>query len=129
MAEPDAFLQTAARTPTAVRDEGQQMIDRVAPPTERHLVTQARDRSLLNQLRVAGRVWRDPRVRPVPRILMLAALGYLVLPLSVVPRRVGPLPAKVLRPLQQLLVLVVLLWLIVRLTPRHVLREHLDAVE
>jgi hypothetical protein len=63
-----------------------------------------------------------------PRLLMIAALGYLVLPLHVVPQRYGPLRAGGLRAIQTLLVLAVLLGLLGRRLPRDVQPEQRDAL-
>jgi NAD(P)-dependent dehydrogenase (short-subunit alcohol dehydrogenase family) len=114
--------------PAVQAPAGERLVDRVAPPLEQHLGKQADDRASTTQRRVAWRVWRDPRVRPAPRILMIAALVYLVLPLHVVPQRYGPLRAGVLRSIQTLLVLAAVRWLIVRLLPREVRRDQRETV-
>jgi NAD(P)-dependent dehydrogenase (short-subunit alcohol dehydrogenase family) len=124
VAEPSCQTEPAAQAP-----EEERLVDRVTPPRlEQHLGKQADDRASTTQRRVAWRVWRDPRVRPAPRILMIAALVYLVLPLHVVPQRYGPLRAGVLRSIQTLLVLAALRWLIVRLLLREVRRDQRETV-
>jgi hypothetical protein len=105
-------------------DEAAHLVDRVSPPAERHMVKQAYGLSVAGKLKLVWRLWRDPRVRTITRVSMVAGVVYMLLPVHILPRRFGPL-----RGLEKLVVLLALLWLIVRLTPRPVLREHLDEVE
>lgn len=123
MADTDSILAKAERATHEVIDEAERLADRVAPPVERHMVKQTLDLSATGKLRLVWRLWRDPRVRDVTRIPMIAGLIYMLLPIHLLPRRLGPL-----RSIEKLIVLVALLWLLVRITPRPVLREHLDAV-
>ena len=58
------------------------------------------------------------------RAPMVAGIVYLISPVRLLPVRLGPL-----RQFEKLIGLGLLLWLIVRITPEDVLREHLDAVE
>jgi uncharacterized membrane protein YkvA (DUF1232 family) len=123
MADADSILLKAERATSEVMGEAERLVDQVAPPAERHMVKQALDLSAGSKLRLVWRLWRDPRVRDVTRIPMIAGLVYMLLPIHFLPRRLGPL-----RSMEKLIVLVALLWLLVRVTPRNVLREHLDAV-
>jgi hypothetical protein len=102
----------------------ERLADRVAPPEERDLIKRALDLSARKKLLLARRLWKDPRVRRVTRMPMLLGTVYMLLPL-----RLTPLRFAFIRPWEKLIGLGLLLWLIVRITPEDVLREHLDAVE
>jgi hypothetical protein len=100
------------------------IVNSVAPPTERDLIRRALDLSTRKKLLLTRRLWTDPRVQAITRMPMVAGVLYVMLPIRLLPARVGPL-----RQFEKLVGLGVLLWLIVRMTPEEVLREHLDAVE
>jgi len=102
----------------------ERLVERVAPPGERDLIRRALDLSTRKKLLLARRLWKDPRVQATARMPMVAGALYLLLPVRLLPARIGPL-----RQWEKLLGLGLLLWLIVRITPEEVLREHLEAVE
>ena len=124
MAEADSFLRTAERTASGIVENAERLVDRVAPPAEREIIRRALDLSTPQKVRLVRRLWRDPRVRASTRLPMAAGALYLVLPIKLVPPALAPL-----RRWEKLIGLGLLLWLIVRITPEDVLREHLDAVE
>ena len=124
MAEADSFLRTAERTASGIVENAERLVDRVAPPAEREIIRRALDLSTPQKARLVRRLWRDPRVRASTRLPMAAGALYLVLPIKLVPPALAPL-----RRWEKLIGLGLLLWLIVRITPEDVLREHLDAVE
>ena len=102
----------------------ERLVDRVAPPEERELVRRALDLSTRKKFLLARRLWNDPRVRTATRFPMLVGAAYMILPIRLLPARFGPV-----RQFEKLIGLGVLLWLIVRITPEDVLREHLDAID
>ena len=102
----------------------ERLVDRVAPPAERELVRRALDLSTRKKFLLARRLWNDPRVRTATRFPMLVGAAYMLLPIRLLPARFGPV-----RQFEKLIGLGVLLWLIVRITPEEVLREHLDAID
>lgn len=124
MAGDESLLVKAERAAAGLIEGAERLADRVAPPSERDLIRRALALPMGRQLLLVRRVWRDPRVRDVTRLPMIAGLVYLVLPVRLLPPVFGPL-----RRWEKLIALVALLWLLVRLTPEDVLREHLDAVE
>ncbi|MDQ3653772.1 MAG: hypothetical protein M3457_01660 [Chloroflexota bacterium] len=100
------------------------LINRVAPPEDRDLIRRAMDLSGRKKLLLARRLWKDPRVQRTARIPMLGGAVYLISPIKLLPARFGPL-----RQFEKIVGLGLVLWLIVRITPEDVLREHLDAVD
>ncbi len=102
----------------------EQLVDRLAPAEERDLIRRALDLSTRKKLLLARRLWTDPRVRDVSRLPIVAGGVYLLLPIKLLPARFGPL-----RQFEKLVGLGLLLWLLIRLTPDDVLREHLDAID
>jgi uncharacterized membrane protein YkvA (DUF1232 family) len=98
--------------------------ERLLPAEERALIRRAAGLPLGRRLRLARRLWRDPRVGGAARVPLLVGLAYAVLPVGLLPRRLGPL-----RRVEKAVGLAALLWLLVRLAPQDVLAEHLDAVE
>ena len=105
-------------------ESAERLVERVAPPAERDLIRRALDLSTRKKLLLARRLWKDPRVQSIARMPMVAGAFYLLLPVRLLPARVGPI-----RQWEKLAGLGLLLWLIVRITPEEVLREHLEAVE
>ena len=114
----------AERVAGEVLEGAERFVDRIAPPQERELIRRALDLSTRKKLLLARRLWKDARVQAVTRMPMLAGVLYLMLPIRLLPARIGPL-----RQWEKLVGLGLLLWLIVRITPEDVLREHLEAVE
>ena len=112
------------RAVMGVTAEAEKLVDRVAPPADRDLIKRAFDLPTRKKIALVRRLWRDERVRDLSRIPLLAGAAYAVLPIRVLPPKLGPL-----RDWEKLVGLSLLLWLIVRLTPQAVVREHLEAVE
>lgn len=112
------------RAVMGVTAEAEKLVDRMAPPADRELIKRAADLPTRKKIALVRRLWRDERVRDLSRIPLLAGAAYAVLPIRVLPPKLGPL-----RDWEKLVGLSLLLWLIVRLTPGAVLREHLEAVE
>lgn len=105
-------------------ERAQGLADRVLTEDERGLIGRVMDLPLQKKLQLARRLWRDPRMGAAARAPLLAGLVYAVLPLKVTPKVLGPL-----REFEKVVGLGVLLWLLVRLAPRDVVAEHLDALE
>ena len=124
MAEAESFLRTAERTATEFVQGAERAAERAVPAHERDLIRRALDLSTRKKLQLVRRLWQDPRIRDTTRVPMVAGLAYMVLPVKVLPPVLAPL-----RPFEKVIGLGLILWLIIRLTPEHVLREHLDAVE
>lgn len=70
------------------------------------------------------RLFRDPRVPPLPRAILPVVVAYLAFPFDIIPDFIP-----VLGQLDDLVVVAGGLWLILRLTPRPVIERHLDAIE
>src|SRR5262245_30513834 len=117
-------IKRAERLAGELVEGAERLVDRVAPPDERDLVRRALDLSNRKKLLLARRLWKDARVRAATRMPMLIGIAYMLLPIRLVPIRFA-----MVRPWEKLIGLGLLLWLIVRITPEHVLREHLDAIE
>ena len=124
MAEPESFLRAAERTAAGVVESAERIADRVVPPRERDLIRRALDLPTRKKLLLVRRLWRDRRVRDAARVPMVVGAAYMLSPVTVVPRFLTPL-----RPIEKVIGLSLLAWLIIRITPEDVLREHLDAVE
>lgn len=122
--DPSDRLKQAERLVGELVGGAERLAGRIAPPEERDLIKRALDLSARKKLLLARRLWKDPRVRTVTRMPMLLGTLYMLLPL-----RLTPLRFAFVRPWEKLIGLGLLLWLIVRITPDDVLREHLDAVE
>ena len=112
------------RTIMSAAAEAEKLVDRVAPPADRDVIKRAFDLPTRKKIALVRRLWRDERVRDLSRVPLLAGAAYAVLPIRVLPPKLGPL-----RDWEKLVGLSAILWLIVRLTPEAVLREHLEAVE
>lgn len=126
-AQPSAVVSGIARAERLTGElvEGaHRLADQVAPPSERDLIRRTLDLSTRKKFLLARRLWKDPRVQATTRMPMIAGTVYMMLPIRLLPARFGPI-----RQWEKLLGLGLLLWLIVRITPEEVLREHLDAVE
>jgi hypothetical protein len=113
-------IQSASR----LMEGAERLADQIAPPSERDLMRRALDLSARKKLLLARRLWKDERVRTRARIPMFVGTIYAFLPISVIPLRFA-----FLRQWEKLIGLGLVLWLIIRITPEEVLREHLEAVE
>lgn len=96
----------------SARAEGRALVQRVA-----HLPFRAK-------LQLAGGLWRDGRVPLVARLVLPALVLYLAMPIDIIPDVIP-----VVGYLDDVLVLAAGLGLLLRLTPRSVLEEHLLALE
>jgi len=76
------------------------------------------------KLQLAGGLWRDGRVPLAARLVLPALVLYLAMPIDVIPDVIP-----VVGYLDDVLVLAAGLGLLLRLTPRSVLEEHLLALE
>lgn len=97
---------------------------RIAPEADRGLIRRAMDLPLRKKVQFARRLWDDPRMGQYARLPVLAGLAYAVLPLRFTPKVLGPV-----REVERIAGLAALLWLLVRLAPRDVVTEHLEALE
>ena len=79
---------------------------------------------LTRKLRLVWTLRRDERVTRTMMLPLAVVVAYIVLPIHVLPRRVPFRGA-----LDNLLIAAVGLWLFVKVTPPHVLDEHLDRVK
>lgn len=120
----DDLLHTVERTAVNVAHGAERLADKVVPPVERDLVRRAMDLSMRRKLLLVRRLWKDQRVRDITRVPMVMGAAYMILPIRVLPKVLAPL-----RSVEKVLGLAALLWLIVRITPDAVLREHLESVE
>jgi hypothetical protein len=102
----------------------ERLAERVSPASERDLIQRVLDLSARKQLLLARKMWTDPRVRRATRLPMMAGTIYMLLPIRLLPRRFA-----LIRPWEKLIGLGLVLWLIARLTPDEIIREHLDAIE
>lgn len=75
-------------------------------------------------VRLCWRLMRDERVPALPKLLVAAALAYVVFPFDLIPEVVNPL----LGGLDDLLFLALSLGLLLRLSPQWVVEEHREAL-
>jgi hypothetical protein len=118
------FRADVERALTTVAGNAERLVDTIAPPADRELIRRAIDLSPEKQARLVRRLWSDERIRLRTRLPMIAGLVFALVPFPIVPRRLGAL-----RRWEKLIGLGLILWLVTRLTPAEVLREHLEAVE
>jgi hypothetical protein len=102
----------------------QALAARAVPEAERGVIRRAMDLPLNKKLALVRRLWRDPRMGAAARAPLVAGLVYAVLPIKVTPKVLGPL-----REFEKVVGLGALLWLLLRLAPRDVIEEHLDALD
>jgi hypothetical protein len=102
----------------------ERLAEGIAPAGDRELIQRALDLSARKKFLLARRLWTDERVQTAARLPMVLGTIYLLLPIHLLPARFGPF-----RQWEKLIGLAVLLWVIVRIAPEEVLREHLDAVD
>ena len=76
------------------------------------------------KLSFGWRVFRDPETPVVAKCVIPAVLAYLAMPLDIIPDFIP-----VLGQLDDLLVIAVGLGIVLRMTPRHVIEDHLSALE
>lgn len=117
-------LKRAERFAGQLVGGAERLAERVAPHSERDLIQRTLDLSARKKLILARRLWTDPRVRKATRLPMFAGTLYMMLPVRLIPARFAAV-----RPWEKLIGLGLVLWMIARLTPEEILREHLDAVE
>ena len=79
---------------------------------------------LPNVLRLYWRLFRDPRVAPWPKALLVGALAYMILPFDVIP---DVLP--VIGEVDDLLILIVVARWFIQWCPPEVVREHAQAID
>ncbi len=120
----EGMVERAGEAAGRAAGRAQEIADRVVPGEERGLVRRAMALPLRKKLRLARRLWRDPRMGAAARAPLIAGLAYAVLPIKVTPRFLGPL-----REFEKVAGLALLLWLLVRLAPRDVLAEHIEDLE
>ncbi len=80
--------------------------------------------SIRAKLALAWRLFRDPDVPAVVKVVMPLVLVYLAMPIDLIPDFIP-----VLGQLDDLLVLAAGLGVVLWLTPRHVLEDHLGELE
>lgn len=124
MAAGESILKAAEHKAAEFVEGAERIADQIAPPAERDIVRRALDLPVRKKLLLMRRLWKDRRVRATTRLPMMAGLVYMILPIRLLPVRLG-----FLRQWEKLIGLAALLWLIVRITPEEILRQHLDEVE
>jgi hypothetical protein len=117
-------LKRAEHLAEEVLHGAERLAERVSPASERDLIQRTLDLSARKQLLLARRLWTDPRVRRATRLPMMAGTIYMLLPIRLLPRRFA-----LIRPWEKLIGLGLFLWLIARLTPEDIIREHLNVIE
>ena len=117
-------LKRAEHVAEEVLHGAERLAERVSPASERDLIHRVFELPARKQLLLARRLWADPRVHKRTRLTMIAGTTYMLLPIRLLPRRFA-----LIRPLEKLIGLGFFLWLIARLTPDAIIREHLDVVE
>ena len=100
------------------------MLQTILTPEERGRIRRILALPLRHKARFAWRLRNDPRVTRQMKLPIAFVIGYLLLPVHVVPRWV-PL----FRRLDNLVVAAAGLWLFVKLIPPDLLEEHLERVE
>jgi uncharacterized membrane protein YkvA (DUF1232 family) len=75
-------------------------------------------------VRLHWRLLRDPRVSPWPKALLVAALGYVILPFDLIPDAIP-----VLGEVDDLVILVAVARWFLELCPPEVIREHAEAID
>jgi uncharacterized membrane protein YkvA (DUF1232 family) len=75
------------------------------------------------ELEIWRRVWRDPRTPRLAKIVLGAAVAYAVTPFDIIPDFIP-----VIGHLDDALIIPLLIWIAVKLTPKHVVAEHRSAV-
>lgn len=93
-------------------------------PAARALIGDVKRLRPREQWRLATAVMRDRRVPLVARLLPVALVLYLLMPIDLIPDFIP-----VLGQLDDLLVLVLTAWLVARLIPAEVIAEHRRAIE
>jgi hypothetical protein len=104
--------------------QAQALADRAVPEEDRSLIGRVMELPLRKKLTLARALWRDPRMSSFARAPLIAGLAYAVVPIKVTPKVLGPL-----REFEKVVGLGALLWLLIRLAPHDVIREHLDKIE
>jgi hypothetical protein len=117
-------LKRAEHVAEEVLHGAERLAERVSPASERDLIQRVFELPARKQLLLARKLWTDPRVHQRTRLPMIAGTVYMLLPIRFLPRRFA-----LIRPLEKLIGLCFFLWLIARLTPEAIIREHLDTVE
>lgn len=101
-----------------------ELADRIAPPAERELLRRALALSTPQKLRLVRRLWRDERAPALTRLPLTLGAAYLVTPIRFTPKRLAPV-----RRWEKVLSVGALLWLLTKLAPEPVLREHIERLE
>ncbi len=120
----DQMIERISGAAGRAAGRAQVIADRVVPEEERGLIQRVMDLPLRQQLHLARALWDDHRIGATARASLLAGLAYTVLPIKLSPKALGPL-----RDFEKVAGIGVVLWLLVRLTPRDVVVEHLDALD
>lgn len=124
MARTDELVRRLSNTAGRVAGQAEVLAERAVPAADRDLIRRAMDLPLRKKLALARRLWRDPRMGVAARAPLLAAIAYAVLPIRLTPLKLGPL-----RSIEKVAGVGVLLWLLLRLAPPDVVRDHLDTME
>jgi len=99
-----------------------------APAYNRNVKGDLRKRIMALRLRAkltfGWRVFRDPDTPMIAKVVIPAVLAYLAMPLDIIPDFIP-----VLGQLDDLLVVALGLGLVLMMTPRHVIEDHLSALE
>lgn len=99
-------------------------VSKVVSYDERNQIKRILGLPLRRKLRFAMSLRRDSRVTGLMQLPLLAIVAYLVLPVHVVPRWIP-----FFRRLDNLVALAIGLWVFIKLTPPHLLEDHLERAE
>lgn len=82
---------------------------------------------LPNFLRLYWRLFKDPRVGWIPRIVLLAGLAYVLIPIDFLPDILAPLAGLGL--IDDVVVLILAAKAFIHLSPRSVVEEHVHLID
>ena len=91
---------------------------------EKRLIRRIGKLSFRDKLALAGDVFRDERIGIAPRLIVFGVLLYVAMPLDIIPDFIP-----VLGQLDDLVILGIAAWLLVRSIPPEVIEEHLKRYE
>jgi len=91
---------------------------------EKRLIKRVGKISFRDKLSLAGDVFRDERIGLAPRLIAIAAVLYVAMPFDIIPDFIP-----VLGQLDDLVILGIAAWLLVRSVPPEVIEEHLRHYE
>jgi len=91
---------------------------------EKRLIKRIGKISFRDKISLAGDVFRDKRIGMAPRLTVLAVVLYIAMPLDIIPDFIP-----VLGQLDDIVILGIAAWLLVRSIPPEVIEEHLKRYE